>query len=116
MDATRPVIAACHEPSPNNHLFRSNSLDIIGYNYHHQNYADVPMNFPGKPFLATETVSGLMTRGYYRMPSDQKYIWPLKGGNVSKKKGKLMKMLIISVRLMIIVTFLGVRTMRILCV
>lgn len=86
LDATRPVIAACHEPSPNNHLFRSNSLDIIGYNYHHQNYADVPMNFPGKPFLATETVSGLMTRGYYRMPSDQKYIWPLKGGNVSKKE------------------------------
>lgn len=78
LDPTRLVTAACHEPSPANHLFRSNSLDIIGFNYHHQDYADVPKNFPGKPFLATETVSGLMTRGYYRMPGDKMFIWPIR--------------------------------------
>lgn len=77
LDPIRPVTAACHEPSPNNHLFRSNALDIIGYNYHHQDYANVLEKFPEKPFLATETVSGLMTRGYYRMPSDKQYVWPL---------------------------------------
>ncbi len=34
LDATRPVTAGCNEPNPNNHLFRSGALDIIGFNYH----------------------------------------------------------------------------------
>lgn len=47
-------------------------------NYFLTNYCfkDVPNNFPGKPFIVTESVSGLMTRGYYRMPSDSMFIWP----------------------------------------
>lgn len=81
LDSTRPVLAGCHEPSPNNHLFRSEALDIIGYNYHDHWFMDVPKNFPGKPFLITESVSGLMTRGYYRMPSDSMYIWPIRNKN-----------------------------------
>ena len=76
LDSTRPVTAGCNEPNPYNHLFRSGSLDIIGFNYHDDWFADVPKNFPGKPFIVTESVSGLMTRGYYRMPSDSMYIWP----------------------------------------
>ena len=36
----------------------------------------MPKNFPGKPFIVTESVSGLMTRGYYRMPSDKMIIAP----------------------------------------
>lgn len=76
LDPTRPITAGCNEPSPGNHLFRSGALDIIGYNYHNQNVADVPENFPGKPFIITESNSALMTRGYYRMPSDQMFIWP----------------------------------------
>ncbi len=75
-DATRPITAGCNEPDPNNHLFRSGALDIIGYNYHNQNVMDVPKNFPGKPFIMTESNSAIMTRGYYRMPSDSMYIWP----------------------------------------
>ncbi|MBQ3208162.1 MAG: DUF4982 domain-containing protein, partial [Bacteroidales bacterium] len=75
-DETRPVTAGCNEPAPGNHLFRSGALDIIGYNYHNQNVADVPKNFPGKPFIITESNSALMTRGYYRMPSDHMFIWP----------------------------------------
>lgn len=76
LDPTRPVTSGCNEPNPNNHLFRSRALDIIGYNYHDSWFKDVPEKFPGKPFLVTESVSGLMTRGYYRMPSDKMYIWP----------------------------------------
>lgn len=76
LDSSRPITAGCNEPKPGNHLFRSGALDIIGYNYHDRNFADVPANFPGKPFVVTESVSGLMTRGYYRMPSDSIYVWP----------------------------------------
>lgn len=76
LDSTRPVTAGCNEPNPNNHLFRSGALDIIGFNYHDDWFAGVPENFPGKPFIVTESVSGLMTRGYYRMPSDSMFIWP----------------------------------------
>lgn len=76
LDGTRPVTAGCNEPDPGNHLFRSNALDIIGYNYHDEWFKNVPANFPGKPFIVTESVSGLMTRGYYRMPSDSMFIWP----------------------------------------
>jgi len=76
LDPGRPVTAGCNEPNPDNHLFRSGALDIIGFNYHDAWFAGVPDKFPGKPFLITESVSALMTRGYYRMPSDSMYIWP----------------------------------------
>ena len=76
LDPTRPITAGCNEPNPANHLFRSGALDIIGYNYHNVNIPEVPKNFPGKPFIITESNSALMTRGYYRMPSDQMFIWP----------------------------------------
>lgn len=80
LDPTRPVTAGCNEPNPFNHLFRSEALDIIGYNYHNVNVPDVPANFPGKPFIITESNSALATRGYYRMPSDKVYIWPERWG------------------------------------
>ena len=70
------ITAGCNEPSPDNHLFKSGALDIIGFNYHHQYVKDVPKNFPGKPFLFTESVSALATRGYYRMPSDSVFVMP----------------------------------------
>ncbi len=70
LDTTRPVTAGCNEPDPGNHLFKSGALDIIGFNYHHQYIKDVPKNFPNKPFIMTESVSALQTRGFYKMPSD----------------------------------------------
>ena len=78
LDPTRPITAGCNEPDPGNHLFRSGALDIIGFNYHDDWFKDVPKNFPGKPFIITESVSALMTRGYYRMPSDSVTICPLR--------------------------------------
>ena len=71
LDPTRPVTAGCNEPSPGNHLFRSGAIDVIGYNYHNQNVPAVPRLFLGKPFIITESVSALMTRGFYEMPSDK---------------------------------------------
>ena len=76
LDPPRPVTAGCNEPNPGNHLFRSGALDIIGFNYHDDWFKDVPKNFPGKPFIVTESVSALQTRGYYLMPSDSIRLWP----------------------------------------
>ena len=73
---TRPVTAGCNEPDPKNHLFKSGAIDVIGFNYHHQWVKDVPKNFPGKPFILSESVSALQTRGYYMMPSDHIYTAP----------------------------------------
>lgn len=77
-DPTRPVTAGCNEPSPNNNLFRSGAIDVIGYNYHNQNVPAVPRLFPGKPFIITESVSALMTRGFYEMPSGQMMTRPVR--------------------------------------
>ena len=73
----RPVTAGCNEPDPKNHLFKSGAIDVIGFNYHHQWVKDVPRNFPDKPFIFSESVSALQTRGYYRMPSDSIYTAPV---------------------------------------
>ena len=75
-DTSRPITAGCNEPSPNNHLFKSGAIDLIGFNYHHQWVNDVPKNFPNKPFIFSESVSALQTRGYYMMPSDSIYVAP----------------------------------------
>lgn len=69
-DTTRPITAGCNEPSPDNHLFKGKAIDVVGFNYHHQWIPDVPKNFPGRPFIMTESVSALQTNGFYRMPSD----------------------------------------------
>lgn len=76
LDSTRPVTAGCNEPNPGNHLFRSGALDIIGYNYHDSWFSSVPESFHGKPFIVSESVSSLMTRGYYDMPSNVEKICP----------------------------------------
>ena len=75
-DKTRPITAGCNEPDPNNHLFKSGAVDVIGFNYHHQWVKDVPKNFVGKPFIFSESVSALQTRGFYMMPSDSVYVAP----------------------------------------
>lgn len=76
LDPTRPVTAGSNEVNPWNNLFKSDALDLYGFNYHHENFADFPENYPGKAFHVSESTSGLMTRGFYQMPSDSMYIWP----------------------------------------
>jgi len=78
LDTTRPITSACNEPTPKNYIIKSGALDLIGFNYHQQDFAAFPKTFPGQKFIATETVSGLMTRGYYDMPSDSIRRWPIR--------------------------------------
>lgn len=62
--------------NPGNHLFHSGALDVYGFNYHHQNFAPFPDIYPSKKLHISESTSGLMTRGYYEMPSDHMFIRP----------------------------------------
>jgi beta-galactosidase len=76
IDPTRPVTAACNETRESNPLFQSGALDIIGFNYHQGEFADVQKHYPGKPFIVTESVSALQTRGFYMNPSTKMNVWP----------------------------------------
>jgi len=91
LDKTRPVTAAMNPPivvnkgvniqftetaAQPNALAGSGALDLIGYNYAHQTYAQHKINFPKTPFIATETTSALATRGYYDAKSDTVKQWP----------------------------------------
>jgi len=76
LDTTRPITSACNDPKPSNFIIRSETLDLIGYNYHQNDFEAFPQTFPGKKFIGSETVSALMTRGVYDMPSDEIRRWP----------------------------------------
>ncbi|SHF35921.1 glycoside hydrolase family 2 TIM barrel-domain containing protein [Dysgonomonas macrotermitis] len=77
LDPTRPVTTGNNETEPSNHVFRSGSMDIIGFNYHENNWGEeFHKKFPDQKLIITESTSGLMSRGYYEMPSDSMNIWP----------------------------------------
>ncbi|MEN2415663.1 glycoside hydrolase family 2 TIM barrel-domain containing protein [Flavobacterium mesophilum] len=93
-DKTRPLTAAMNPPVNMNidevtlqfekknvqinPIAASGVLDLIGYNYAHQTYEHHQENFPKTPFIATETTSGLETRGYYDNVSDVVKKWPVR--------------------------------------
>ncbi|HWB90990.1 MAG TPA: glycoside hydrolase family 2 TIM barrel-domain containing protein, partial [Puia sp.] len=88
LDSTRPITSALTETdTAKNFIYRSGALDLVGLNYNQRKYDSVPMKYPGKPFIATETTSALETRGHYDMPADSIRRWPsgpkkaLVGGN-----------------------------------
>lgn len=76
LDTTRPITTGNDHPYPHNYIIQSGALDLIGFNYHHHDWANFPETFPGENFIATETVSALATRGHYDMPSDSVRVWP----------------------------------------
>ena len=77
LDTTRPITSALNDHDlDSNAILRSGTLDLVGYNYAHEDYPDFPKRMPGKKFIGTETVSALETRGYYEMPSDSIHRWP----------------------------------------
>jgi len=76
VDPTRPVSAACNGTGANNPLFQSEAMDLIGFNYHETEFADITKRFPNTPFFVSESVSSLNTRGYYVNPSDSIIICP----------------------------------------
>jgi len=71
-----PVTGAFNHPDPQNFIIQSGALDLIGFNYHHEQFTEFRENFPGKIFIASETTSALQTRGSYDMPSDSVRQWP----------------------------------------
>lgn len=77
LDPTRPIVTGNNDPGPWNNLIRSGALDLVGYNYHHEDFASFPERFPGEKFIATESTSALATRGAYDMPSDSVRVWPV---------------------------------------
>ena len=76
LDTTRPITTANNNPDKNNKIIQSGAIDLVGYNYHEFDYAGFHERYPGKKFIATETTSGLETRGHYDMPSDSIRVWP----------------------------------------
>ena len=69
VDPTRPVTCGCNSPKKDNCVYTSGALDVIGMNYRAYAYDSLRVWFPGKPFLATETVSAQNSRGIYYQPS-----------------------------------------------
>jgi len=80
LDPTRPITSGCNNTSAENYIHRSGAIDVIGFNYHQNEFVEVPERFPGIPFIAAETTSALATRGKYDMPSDSVRIWPIRYG------------------------------------
>jgi len=76
LDTTRPITSACNHPNEKNTIVMSGALDLIGYNYHPDEFIKFPQMFPGKKMIATETTSAIATRGHYDMPSDSIRRWP----------------------------------------
>lgn len=77
LDTTRPVTTANNETGVHNHLLQSEAFDLVGYNYHHQEWRSALQRWPGKPFIVTESTSALQTRGHYDMvPADSIRRWP----------------------------------------
>lgn len=77
LDTTRPVTTANNDTHPHNRLIRSGALDLIGYNYHHEQFESFPKDHPGQKFIITESTSAIATRGHYDMPSDSIRRWPI---------------------------------------
>jgi beta-galactosidase len=48
LDTSRPVTAGCNEVNPWNNLYKSGSMDLYGFNYHHESFANFRENYPGK--------------------------------------------------------------------
>ena len=78
-DTTRPVTAGCNETRPSNNLLRSGAMDIIGFNYHTQDYDSVKEWYPNMPFLGSETASSLNSRGFYLNPTNIVHQIPPRG-------------------------------------
>jgi beta-galactosidase len=90
LDTTRPVTSALTEMEPDkNFVTKANVLDVLGFNYKHEEYGKLPASFPGQKFIASETTSALETRGHYDMPSDSVRFWPADGKHKFEEHGNV---------------------------
>lgn len=51
LDRTRPITSALNNPRPGNEIYKSGALDLVGFNYSHNEYKNFPKNFPEKNSL-----------------------------------------------------------------
>jgi beta-galactosidase len=72
----RPITSNCNNTVAWNPLLKPGILDVVGYSYGQGAYATVRTDYPGRPFIASESVSSLATRGHYDMPADSIRRWP----------------------------------------
>lgn len=84
LDRTRPITSACNSVSRDNKVLTEGDLDLVGTNYDHNEIPRLPMMFPSRPIIGTETTSALATRGSYDLPSDQIRRWPRRWDEVLK--------------------------------
>ena len=81
LDTTRPVTSALTENViEKNFIYQSGALDLLGFNYKHEDYKEFPIRFKGQKIIASESVSALETRGHYDFPADGIKMWPPKHG------------------------------------
>jgi beta-galactosidase len=77
LDTSRPVVTANNNVSNQNKIVLSGAFDVIGFNYHHEDWPAFKTNYPGKKLIITESVSALETRGHYDLvPVDTIRRWP----------------------------------------
>jgi len=77
LDPTRPVTAALTENNyAKNFIAQAEALDVLGFNYKHEDYDKLPVEFKNIPLLASETVSALQTRAVYDKLQDTIQLWP----------------------------------------
>jgi beta-galactosidase len=76
LDISRPITSACNETKPINNIIKSGALDLIGFNYHQDEFPDFLSTYSKGVFIGSETTSALATRGYYEMKSDSIRRWP----------------------------------------
>ena len=77
LDTTREIVTANNETGIHNNIIQSGAFDLIGYNYHHDEWAGFHERWPGKKMIVTESTSALETRGYYALvPFDSIRRWP----------------------------------------
>jgi beta-galactosidase len=77
LDTTREIVTANNETDTHNNIIQSGAFDLIGYNYHHNEWASFPKRWPGRKLIITESTSALETRGQYDLvPFDSIRRWP----------------------------------------
>lgn len=77
LDETRPVTAALTETNyVKNFIAQAEALDVLGFNYKYEDYDKLPKEFKNVPLIASETTSGLQTRGVYDALHDTIQFWP----------------------------------------
>ncbi|HEU5365590.1 MAG TPA: glycoside hydrolase family 2 TIM barrel-domain containing protein [Hanamia sp.] len=77
LDTTREIVTANNEPGIHNNIIQSGAFDLIGYNYHQNEWENFHKIRPGKKMIVTESTSALEMRGYYDLvPFDSIRRWP----------------------------------------